>query len=118
MSALIEETRALLAAFVRSPLRDLYVRIGGWEVFLARSDGAANPLTANADQSVTAPHLGLFFAALKPGAEVTSDTVIGQLELLGEREDIVAGQAGRVTAVLPADGDLVEFGQPLVRLAA
>jgi biotin carboxyl carrier protein len=120
MSELVEEVRALLAAFVHSPLRDLHLRTGGWEVFLARPNGAANPMTTAkpAEASITASHLGLFFGRLTVGANVEPDTVIGELELLGEREDVLAGRAGRVTAILPADGALVEYGQPLVRLAA
>lgn len=121
--SLIEEARAILALFARSNRRDLHVRTGGYEMFFALPGGAANPMLRAAPatetcEPVQAPHLGLFFAALAAGALVEPDTVIGQIEVLGEREDVVAGLAGRLEAMLVADGVLVEYAQPLARIAA
>lgn len=119
MSDTVMQLRALMAAFVKSPWRDLHVRSGGWEIFLAKADGAANPMMAAPDgPTLDAPHLGLFFATLASGAAFDAGAVIGQIELLGEREDIRADMAGRIDAVLAEDGALVEYGAPLLRLAA
>lgn len=124
MSAIaMEEVRALLGIFVRSSWRDLHLRTGAWEIFLARPDGAANPMRAPQPEpvdlgSVDAPHLGLFHPAVAPGARVAATDVVGRLEVLGDVEDVIAGQAGVVTAVLVEDGALAEYGTPLVRLAA
>ena len=126
MSSTIEEVRALLAGFVQSPWRDLHFRSGGWSLFMAKADGGPNPMLARAGQAVaavvaalrevTAPHLGIFSARVAPGAQVEVGTVIGQVDKLGEATDVVSEVAGRIAAVLPNDGDMVEYGAPLVRL--
>ncbi len=126
MSSTIEEVRALLAGFVQSPWRDLHFRGGDWSLFMAKVDGGANPMLARAGQAVaavaaalrdvTAPHLGIFSARVSPGAEIAVGTVIGQIDKLGEPTDVVSDVAGRIAAILPDDGDMVEYGAPLVRL--
>jgi biotin carboxyl carrier protein len=126
MSSTIEEVRALLASFTASPWRDLHVRSGGWSLFMAKADGGANPMLARAGaavaavvaalREVTAPHLGIFSARVTPGAVVDVGTVIGQVDKLGEATDVVSDVAGRIAAILPQDGDLVEYGAPLVRM--
>lgn len=119
---IVEDTRAMLRLFAAGSWRDLHVRCGGYEMFLAKPGGATNPMNdrtlPSAPGIVNAPHLGLFFASLAAGAAVEADTVVGELEVLGEREDIVAGRAGHVVALLVADGALVEYATPLVRIAA
>ena len=126
MSTTVEEVRALLATFVQSPWRDVHFRSGGWSLFMAKADGGPNPMLARAGQAVaaavaalrdvTAPHLGVFSARVAPGAEVQVGTVIGRVDKLGEATDVVSDAAGRIAAVLPNDGDMVEYGAPLVRL--
>jgi biotin carboxyl carrier protein len=126
MSSTIEEVRALLSSFVQSPWRDLHFRNGGWSLFMAKADGGANPMLARAGQAVaaavaalrdvTAPHLGIFSARVAAGTEVAAGTVIGQVDKLGEATDIVSDVAGRVAEVLLQDGDLAEYGVPLVRM--
>ncbi len=126
MSSTIEEVRALLAGFVASPWRELHVRGGDWSLFMAKANGGANPMLVRAGQAaaaavaalreVTAPHLGIFSARVAPGAEVQVGTVIGQIDKLGEATDVVSDVAGRIAAVLPSDGDMVEYGAPLVRM--
>lgn len=90
---------------------------------------AATPQPAAADtgegDAVTAPLLGTFYRAPKPGAPpfvevggtVDEDTVIGIIEVMKLMNTVRAGRRGRVTAILAADGSLVEFGQPLLRIA-
>ncbi|MGH6650045.1 MAG: biotin/lipoyl-containing protein [Sphingopyxis sp.] len=126
MSSTIEEVRALLASFAASPWRDLHVRSGGWSLFMAKADGGPNPMLARAGaavaavvaalREVTAPHLGIFSARVAPGTVVDVGTVIGQVDKLGEPTDVVSDVAGRIAAILPQDGDLVEYGAPLVRM--
>jgi acetyl-CoA carboxylase biotin carboxyl carrier protein len=75
---------------------------------------------------VVAPLLGTFYRAPKPGAapfvevgaEVSEDTVIGIIEVMKLMNTVRAGRRGRVTELLAADGALVEYGQPLVRVAS
>jgi len=126
MSSTIEEVRALLAGFVQSPWRDLHFRSGGWSLFMAKADGGPNPMLVRAGaavaavaaalREVTAPHLGIFSARVTPGTQVEVGTVIGQVDKLGEATDVVSEVAGRVAEVLLQDGDLAEYGAPLVRL--
>ncbi len=126
MSTTVEEVRALLASFVQSPWRDIHFRSGGWSLFMAKADGGPNPMLVRAGQAVaaavavlcdvTAPHLGIFSARVSPGTQVEVGTVIGQVDKLGEATDVVSDTAGRIAAVLPNDGDMVEYGAPLVRL--
>lgn len=126
MSSTVEDVRALLASFVQSPWRDLHVRSGSWSLFMAKAEGGPNPMLARAGaamaaavaalRDVTAPHLGIFSARVAPGTDVQVGTVIGQVDKLGEATDVISDVAGRVAAVLPADGDMVEYGAPLVRL--
>lgn len=86
---------------------------------------AQAPAALRGDE-VTAPLLGTFYRAPKPGAppfvdvgaRVEPDTIIAIIEVMKLMNTVRAGRAGRVTEILVADGALVEFGQPLLRLAA
>jgi acetyl-CoA carboxylase biotin carboxyl carrier protein len=75
--------------------------------------------------AVTAPLLGTFYRSPKPGAPpfvevgslVEADTVIAIIEVMKLMNTVRAGRQGRVSAILAKDGALVEFGQPLLRIA-
>lgn len=130
METLIREMRALLVQFAHSSLQDLYFRKGDWSVFLARPGGGANPMAAGdvpdeiqgiADVppsliALRAPHLGLFEPACAEGESVSAGAVIGTIDVLGRKTDVVADKAGRIAHVLVPANDLVEFGEPLVQI--
>jgi len=86
---------------------------------------APAPAVLRGDE-VTAPLLGTFYRAPKPGAPpfvdvgsvVEPDTVIAIIEVMKLMNTVRAGRAGRVTELLVDDGALVEYGQPLLRLGA
>ncbi len=94
--------------------------------------GAAGPLqgiAAPADpyaREITAPMLGTFFRAPKPGAApfvevgsaVAEDTVIAIIEVMKLMNTVRAGIKGVITEILPADESLVEFGAVLMRARA
>ncbi len=71
---------------------------------------------------VTAPTLGNFYVAPKPGAapfvrpgdRVGADATVAIVEVMKLMNQIPAGIPGTILEVLPANGDLVEYGQPLV----
>jgi acetyl-CoA carboxylase biotin carboxyl carrier protein len=73
---------------------------------------------------VTAPLLGTFYRAPRPGAppfveigsEVEPDTVIGILEVMKLMNTVRAGAHGRVAQILAGDGALVEYGEALLRV--
>ena len=93
------------------------------------SPGAATPLAADHHSSdrvhvVTAPLLGTFYRAPKPGSApfvqagsiVEENTIIGIIEVMKLMNTVRAGARGSVREILAIDGVLVEFGQPLLRI--
>lgn len=92
------------------------------------SAGARPAGSATDDPSlidVTAPLLGIFYRAPRPGAapyvEVGSvleeDTVIGIIEVMKLMNSVRAEVRGTVVEILVADGSAVEQGQVLLRVA-
>ena len=76
---------------------------------------------AGPTSNVTAPLLGSFYGAPKPGDapfvrvgdHVEADTVVCIIEVMKLMNSVVAGVAGTVAAIHVNDGDLVEHGQTL-----
>jgi len=74
---------------------------------------------------VTAPLLGTFYRAPKPGAPpfvergatVEPDTVIAIIEVMKLMNSVRAGVHGTVVDILPGDGALVEYGETILRVA-
>ena len=74
--------------------------------------------------SVSAPLLGTFYRAPKPGAaafvevgsQVEEDTIIGIIEVMKLMNTVRAGVRGKVTQILGRDGALVEYGETLMRV--
>lgn len=70
---------------------------------------------------VTAPMLGTYYGAPKPGEPafvqvgdaVAPDAVLCIVEVMKLMNSVTAGAAGEIAAVFVKDGDLVEFEQPL-----
>jgi acetyl-CoA carboxylase biotin carboxyl carrier protein len=75
---------------------------------------------------VTAPMLGTYYGAPKPGEPafvqvgdaVSADAVLCIVEVMKLMNSVTAGAAGEVAAVFVKDGDLVEFEQPLFAIRA
>ncbi|MGW4826625.1 acetyl-CoA carboxylase biotin carboxyl carrier protein [Amycolatopsis japonica] len=76
-------------------------------------------------ESVTARLVGAFYGRPSPeaapfvevGDTVEPGTQVGLIEAMKLFTPVVTETGGRVVAVHPADGAMVEFGQPLVDLA-
>ena len=76
-------------------------------------------------QEVTAPLLGIFYRAPRPGAapyvevgsEVQEDTVVGIIEVMKLMNSVRAEVRGTVLEILVEDGATVEYGQVLLRVA-
>jgi acetyl-CoA carboxylase biotin carboxyl carrier protein len=74
-----------------------------------------------AENVVTAPMVGTFYASPAPGAksfvDIGSDVKVGQtlciIEAMKMMNQIESDKEGRVTAILARNGEPVEFGQPL-----
>jgi acetyl-CoA carboxylase biotin carboxyl carrier protein len=73
-------------------------------------------------REVRAPMVGTFYRAPAPGAppfvevgaRVEPDDVVCLIEVMKLMNSIRAGQRGRVAEILADNGQLVEYGQPLI----
>jgi acetyl-CoA carboxylase biotin carboxyl carrier protein len=126
-----------------SDFDELHLEVDGMKLSLRRGGGAeptvelaptaaqpASPVIAPDPEdaglhTVTAPLLGTFYRAPRPGAppfveigsEVEPDTVIGILEVMKLMNTVRAGARGRVAQILARDGALVEYGEALLRVS-
>jgi biotin carboxyl carrier protein len=74
--------------------------------------------------SVRAPLVGVFRAAMKPGARglcalgdvIREGQIIGAVEALNVYNEVEAPAAGRISAIFVSDGQPVEYGQPLLEI--
>lgn len=96
----------------------------------AATSGPAGPAASRTEAAslspgataVKAPRVGTFYQAPEPGAEpfvavgqrVTRETIVCIVQVMELVHPVPAGSEGVVCAVLPADGQTVEYGQPLV----
>ena len=103
--SLIDDARALLAAFGCNDLRRLTIKLRpDVELRLERD------LQAPAGTAVKAPHVATVAEGAEEGRLVAAGEVIAQLDLLGERINVQAPLAGVIGS--PAvKGDLMQFGE-------
>lgn len=139
LGRLRQQTRELVAE-LPGPLRRVRMRSGEsmveveWPdtggadpvvVATAPAPDAAAPGPTPGGRDIPAPIVGTFFRAPEPGAEpfvevgdlVEVGQVVGIVEAMKLMNQVTAEVSGRVTAVLAHNGELVQFGQPLIRLA-
>lgn len=84
----------------------------------------AAPADTGQGTAVPAPLLGTFYQAPKPGEapfvkvgdSVTPETVIGIIEVMKLMNTVAAGIAGTVVEICADNGQLVEHGEPLIRV--
>jgi acetyl-CoA carboxylase biotin carboxyl carrier protein len=75
--------------------------------------------------TVSAPLLGTFYRAPKPGAApfvevgspVAEDTIVGIIEVMKLMNTVRAGVRGKVTQIVARDGALVEYGEALMHVS-
>jgi len=88
------------------------------------ADQAESPAETAANNAMTSPMVGTVYRSAEPGGEpfveVGDEVVEGQTLLLIEAmktfNEIRAPRAGKVEAILVADGSPVEYGDPLLIL--
>jgi biotin carboxyl carrier protein len=132
---------SLVARLAVSSLGELEVRHGDWHVRVRRGhiDGRAHATAAapaeggpasetttasaaaapaHSPDIATAPAVGYFAsrAELAVGTRVSQGDVLGWIEVLGVRQELVAPVDGLVGKLLVGPGDPVEYGQELVQL--
>lgn len=68
--------------------------------------------------AITSPAVGYYQPreGLAVGASVRSGDLLGHVDVLGVRQDVVAPDNGIVAALSAQPGEAVEYGQPLARL--
>jgi len=74
--------------------------------------------------AVPAPMLGIYYHApkpgdapfVKPGDVVSPETVIGIIEVMKLMNHVSAGVSGIVTEIVAPSGQLIEHGDPLIRV--
>lgn len=86
----------------------------------AQSDGRPHQLrpTDRGAVTVTAPAVGYYvpLEGLSIGTSVRAGDLLGHVDVLGVRHDVVAPEDGLIAVVDAEPGEAVEYGQPLARL--
>ena len=95
-------------------------------VMVAPSAPAAHalPPLGPAEVDVLSPLLGVYYRAPKPGEPpfievgqiVEADSIVGIVEVMKLMNTVRAGAGGLVVAIHAANGDMVEYEQPLIRI--
>ncbi|KAA9166522.1 acetyl-CoA carboxylase biotin carboxyl carrier protein subunit [Amycolatopsis acidicola] len=127
-----EATRAVTELLAHNGSRpgSLHVRAGGVAIELDFGGGPAavpreEPEAAGEDL-VVAPTVGVFYRAPSPGAEpfvregdrVTAGQQVAIVEAMKLAIPVAAGRDGTILRVLKDNGADVEYGEPLLELAA
>ena len=127
---------ALVARLAVSSLGEIEVAQDGWRVRLRRAPSPAEPrgatrrghaaTPADAAMSVTdaqrrtatSPAVGYFSAhkAAAVGRSVSVGDLLGWVDVLGVRQDVVAPSDGLIGRIMAEPGEAVEYGQELFRI--
>ncbi|MGW0479922.1 acetyl-CoA carboxylase biotin carboxyl carrier protein [Nonomuraea sp. NPDC003214] len=138
LRATVEATGRILDLVRGSDVRRLVVRGEDVTIEIERSAPAAVtealPAVARQEEepreeaatAVTAPLMGVFYQRPAPdqppfvtvGQHVEAGEQVAIVEAMKMMNPVVAGRAGVVLRVNAADGDVVEFEQPLMELGA
>lgn len=143
IDAKTEQIRALIDLMEEKDLASLEIRSGDDAISLTRHFDTPAPVFAQASdsaqlnaQSTTpaptrgvtedAPMVGVFYVAPSPneapfvsvGQKVQAGDTLGIIEAMKIMNPLEATQSGIIDAILVDDGDVVQFGQPIVRYKA
>ena len=141
-----KEVEALIRLFERSDWHELRLETDGLKLVLSKDadaaalGSAAEAAAASAEQAppssadsptdatpadglvpITAPNLGTFYRAPKPGVapyvevgqQVSEATEVCLIEVMKLFTPVRAGISGRIARACVEDGEMVEFGAPL-----
>ena len=136
-----KEVEALIRLFERSDWHELRLETEGLKLVLSKDAdaAAAESAAASAEKAspqgdassggapadglvpITAPNLGTFYRAPKPGAapyvevgqRIGEATEVCLIEVMKLFTPVRAGVGGRIARACVADGEMVEFGAPL-----
>lgn len=134
----IEKIRTLIELMEEKDLVNLEIKTGEDSVSLTRhyntpmpSMMAASPAYISEPQAEafhmgsveTSPMVGVFYAApspndppfVTPGQKVQAGDTLGIIEAMKIMNPLEATQSGIIDAILVENGDVVQFGQPVIR---
>ena len=138
-----EDVREILRIIEESDLAELQVETEGFSLHVRKGGGDApapmsrprrpapdepptptESATADGLATITAPMLGTFYRAEAPGkppfvevgGRVEPDTIVCIIEVMKMMNSVTAGVSGTIAEVVPANAELVEYGQPLFRV--
>lgn len=111
-----EDVLHLLQWAKGSRIKHLRVRIGDRYFDIRNEQLAAAPESvvvqpSAASLQVRSPSAGRFFKAVKRGAKLESQTVIGTIRLVRTSRPVLVGAAGRLASFTADDGTPVEYGE-------
>jgi acetyl-CoA carboxylase biotin carboxyl carrier protein len=131
-----EDVREILRLVDESAVDELRIETHGFRLHVVRGGGVPTvapaapgpppaPEPDDGAQAIPAPMLGTFYRAEGPGrapyvevgAQVTPDTIVCLIEVMKMMSSVKAGVAGTVVEVCADNAQLVEYGQPLFRIA-
>ena len=136
----VSTVRDMIDMMAAGGVKELDVRFGDVSIRL-RSQGKTGPSQPSAavspeaslpapssgqfSHAITAPMIGTFYASPSPqdppfvrvGEQISAGQVIGIIEAMKIMNEIVADVGGTVAEVVAENGQAVEYGSPLVRLA-
>ncbi|WP_410211263.1 acetyl-CoA carboxylase biotin carboxyl carrier protein [Aquirhabdus sp.] len=137
----IRKIKKLIDLMIESDLEAIEVKEGDQSIALTRRRAvaatesyahASAPLKINTDASPapasgrleTSPMVGVYYAApnpgepafIKVGQKIQAGDTIGIVEAMKIMNPIQATQSGTVAEILVKNGDVVQFGQSLIRL--
>ncbi len=124
--SLKREKEVVLANPLSGTADKMFVSAAAAEASLpaGNKETAQKPEDIGADQVVTSPLVGVFYAASSPDAEpfvkvgdtVKKGQVLGIIEAMKLMNEIESEMDGVVEAVLVKNEETVEYGQPLFRI--
>jgi acetyl-CoA carboxylase biotin carboxyl carrier protein len=87
-------------------------------------EAAPDTASSNGVETILSPMLGTFYRAEAPGAApfvevgatVEPDTTVCIIEVMKMMNSVPAGMRGTIAEIVPENGQLVEYGEPLFRV--
>ncbi len=119
-----EDIDDILQAFAESHFARLRLSAGSVRIAVNRYPAEQERPVASHITEVVAPMLGTFQsspeagapALVRVGSTVQPETAVGMIRVMQNLTPVKAGLNGTILEVLVQDGQLVEFGQPLLRI--
>jgi acetyl-CoA carboxylase biotin carboxyl carrier protein len=125
----INDARALLAALIAGDQRDVYVRSGDTEIFIARQGGRSNPMRAEKPNptrqpgeqtlvaDIFAPHVSNLIGVMAVGSVVESGDWVATISVLDEEHHVLAPTAGEIAEIFSEKGALLEYGSRILSIS-